>query len=144
MSAAIRDGGCLCGAVRYRIGAAPNSVGYCHCSLCRRASGAPVVAWASVPSESFTFITGTPVAYRSSAVAERQFCGKCGTQITFRYLRTPREIDVTLASLDDPEALEPAYHIWTANRLAWFDTADTLPRHREHGPDTLPALPSSA
>jgi hypothetical protein len=41
---------------------------------------------------------------------------------------------VTLASLDDPGAVHPSYHIWTASRIAWFDTDDDLPRYPERGP----------
>lgn len=47
----VHEGGCLCGAVRYRITGEPKSVGYCHCRMCQRAAGAPVVAWATVPAD---------------------------------------------------------------------------------------------
>jgi hypothetical protein len=38
-------------------------------------------------------------------------------------------VDLTLASLDDPAAVQPSYHIWAASRIAWFDTVDDLPRY---------------
>jgi hypothetical protein len=44
----------------------------------------------------------------------------------------PDYLDVTLASLDDPEAVRPSYHSWTASRIAWFDTADDLPRYGDN------------
>jgi len=43
---------------------------------------------------------------------------------------------VTLASLDDPEAVRPSHHIWTASRIGWFDVADALPRYPERGPES--------
>ncbi len=129
------EGGCLCGGVRYRISAAPHDAGYCHCRMCQRASGAPVVAWLTMASDGFAWISGEPAVYRSSAGAERLFCGACGTQMVMRTFAEPDLVDVTLASLDDPEAVRPDHHIWTASRIAWFDTSDDLPRHPGPGSD---------
>jgi hypothetical protein len=128
------EGGCLCGAVRYRIAAKPDHAGYCHCRMCQRATGAPVVAWLTVTRDAFAWTTGEPAVYRSSASAERLFCGACGTQLVFRDIAEPDELDVTLASLDDPAAVPPSHHIWTSSRIPWFDTADDLPRFPERGP----------
>jgi len=136
------EGGCLCGAVRYRIAAEPTSVAYCHCRMCQRAGGAPVMAWATVPADAFAFVRGKPATYASSTFAERQFCPRCGSPLTFRYRPETGEGDVTVASLDHPDALPPQYHIWTASRPAWFDTTDSLPRHRERGPDSPPPHPA--
>jgi hypothetical protein len=62
-------------------------------------------------------------------VAERLFCPACGTQLALR--DEPDYLDVTLGSLDQPDAVGPSYHIWIASRIAWFDTADDLPCYRE-------------
>jgi hypothetical protein len=128
------EGGCLCGAVRYRIGAAPDHADYCHCRMCQRATGAPVVAWLTVARAAFAWTRGEPAVYRSSASAERLFCQTCGTQLAFRDISEPQDLDVTLASLDDPEAVRPTHHIWTSSRIGWFDTADDLTRYPERGP----------
>jgi len=129
------EGGCLCGAIRYRLDRAPTSVAYCHCRKCQKVSGAPAVAWASVPSAAFKVTQGKPASFESSSFAERDFCPGCGSTLPFRYKLADSEVDVAVATLDNPEACEPAYHVWTDSRLAWFDTYDTLPRHGEHGPD---------
>ena len=128
------DGGCLCGAVRYRISREPHHADYCHCRICQRATGAPVVAWLTVASRALAWTKGKPAVYRSSAKAERLFCGACGTQLVFREIAEPDELDVTLASLDDPEAVRPSHHIWTSSRIGWFEVADDLPRYPERGP----------
>jgi len=122
-------GGCLCGAVRYQISAGPRSADYCHCSMCRRAAGAPVVARLTVANESFGWTTGQPAVYRSSPKAERFFCPTCGTQLALR--DEPDHLDVTLASLDTSEAVRPSYHIWTTSGIGWFEIADDLPRYEE-------------
>jgi hypothetical protein len=131
MMAAIElDGGCLCGAIRYRLSAKPVDAGYCHCRLCQRSSGAPVMAWATFAAKDFSYTRGVPTMYHSSPQGLREFCGNCGTQLLFR---RPGETtaDVTMASLDEPTAIAPEYHIWTNSRIAWFETRDELPRHAE-------------
>lgn len=125
----ILTGGCLCGAIRYRIEAAPVEALYCHCRMCRRAHGAPVVAWLTVPSAGFAIITGEPAGYRSSADATRSFCGRCGTPLTWQAVGNPTLIDVSTASLDNPAAVAPTLHLWTESRIPWFETADLLPRY---------------
>ena len=129
------EGGCLCGEVRYRISAAPHHADYCHCRMCQRATGAPVVPWLTVASAALAWTRAAPAVYRSSAKAERLFCARCGSQLVFREIALPDHLDVTLASLDDPEAVRPSHHIWTASRIGWFETADDLPRYPDGGPD---------
>jgi hypothetical protein len=128
-------GGCLCGDVRYRISLEPVSTGYCHCRLCQRSSGAPVLAWSTIPSAGFVYERGAPREFASSATGIRDFCGRCGTQLRFRRPGTPATVDVNLGSLDDPAALTPEFHIWTASRIPWFQLADGLPRYEDDGPD---------
>jgi hypothetical protein len=122
-------GGCLCGDVRYRITAAPVEAQYCHCRMCQRAHGAPVIAWLTVPLDGLAVTKGNPVAYRSSAKAFRHFCGSCGTPLTWREADNPRLVDVSIGSLDNPEAIAPTMHVWTDSRIAWFESADHLPRY---------------
>ena len=128
------SGGCLCGAVRYLAVGEPLLVEYCHCGMCRRASGAPVVAWATFPRATLSWQSGHPTLRASSAKAQRGFCQECGSQLIFQWGdQTPR-ISVTVATLDDPEALKPTYHIYTGDQLSWLNIEDDLPRHPEKLP----------
>ena len=129
------EGGCLCGAVRYRVTAEPVGSAYCHCRMCQRRSGAPAVATVEVPAGGLAFVQGEPVAYRSSPTAERLFCRDCGTELYFTLLDDPPSLSLNLGTLDDPEAVRPTKHIWTSSQLSWFDVADGLPRHAEHAPE---------
>lgn len=131
-------GGCLCGAVRYVITAPPLSVAYCHCRLCQRASGAPVVNWATVTADTFRVTQGQVARYCSSAKAERGFCARCGSQILFQYTEGPAELDVTVVTLDDPATLPPQYHIWTSSQQPWLIMEDSLPRYADDGKDFSP------
>src|SRR5271157_1375739 len=92
----ILNGGCLCSEVRYRITSAPVEALYCHCRMCQRAHGAPVVAWLTVPLAAFAVTAGNPLAYHSSAKAVRHFCGGCGTPLTWRASDNPRLVDVSI------------------------------------------------
>ena len=131
---AVHGGGCLCGAVRYRIAGPVEPGAHCHCAMCRRASGGIVVTWITVPTERFSFTRGQAAVYKSSAEAERRFCATCGAQLTFWSSRHPDHIDVTVATLDRPEDHPPDRHIWTASRIAWLHLDEDLPRHPEFTP----------
>ena len=120
------EGGCRCGQVRYRTEAAPFNQTICHCLDCRRSAGAPMVAWFTVPPDTLAF-TGEPRIHASSPGITRGFCPNCGTTLT--YQRRPDEIDVTTASLDQPDDHPPVDHTMTAGQLSWVKLADGLPRH---------------
>jgi len=110
-------------------------VSQCHCGICRRTTGAPFVTWATVPAGAFVFTAGTPAQLRATPRAVRELCAACGTALTFRETARPNSVDVTVGSMDRPEAIVPAAHIWTSSQLAWLRLADDLPRHAAEDPD---------
>lgn len=121
-------GGCLCGQLRYRIRNV-RSAYWCHCSMCRRVSGAGALPWATVARGDFEITSGTPAAYASSPGVTRLFCGTCGSPILFDMARESA-VDVTMGTLDDPDQLVPTHHIWTGNALTLTDSLGAgLPRH---------------
>ncbi len=128
MSHQILEGGCLCGAIRYRATGTPSDLTHCHCEDCRKASGAPFVAWASFRRAEFAFTKGQP-AQIDWARRVRGFCPRCGTTLTFQTREDADEIDVTISSLDDPTAFAPRDHIWVEDQLPWIKLADGLPRY---------------
>jgi len=125
------EGRCFCGFIRYAADGAPSNETNCHCSICRRTSGAPFVAWATVPAASFRFLSGTPNSFRSSDHGTRTFCPRCGTPLTFRSAHLPAEIDITICSLDNPELLPPKDHTQVSAKLSWVVVGDTLPMYAE-------------
>ncbi len=129
-------GGCLCGAVRYRLSAKPSDAGYCHCRMCQQTAGGPVMAFATVPLSDFVVTDGEPQRRRSSAFGERWFCGDCGSPLAMRVDHQPQTIDFTVGSLDEPGMVSPTFHIWTRSRLPWFQIHDDLPRHATFRPQT--------
>ena len=121
------EGGCLCGQVRFRVTAAALDSGYCHCRMCQRNSGAPVVAWVTFPATGFEWIAGKAAEYPSSAHATRRFCASCGSYLVFASTNSPEEISMNTASFDTPEAFPPRKHIFVESRIPWFRTDDDLP-----------------
>ena len=129
--ARVLQGGCQCGAIRYAIRGEPFDETLCHCTVCRRSSGAPAVAWFSVRKDALEFTSGAPAAHASSEHGTRGFCARCGSQLTFSSSHHPDEIDVTAATLDDPERVPPKDHTFTSSSLSWARCEDGLPRFAE-------------
>ena len=121
-------GGCQCGAVRYALTARPTRPSVCHCRMCQRAGGAPFMAFGGVSLAEIEW-TGSPKIFASSTIAERGFCGECGTPLTWRSHGRDR-ISVTLGSLDDPEAVPPTEQDGIESRLCWTAGIGDLPGER--------------
>jgi hypothetical protein len=132
------EGGCACGAVRYRLESAPFDAGWCHCRTCQLNSGAPAMVFASVPAGHLVWTRGADKvkSFASSSFGHRSFCGECGTPFLMQVDHQPETVDFSVATLDDPDAVAPGFHIFHASRIAWFDTADDLPRHEKFRPET--------
>jgi hypothetical protein len=122
-------GGCQCGAVRYELLNAPHHVSVCHCRMCQKASGGPIMAFARVRKDELRWRRGQPATFRSSSLVERQFCGACGTPLTYNFVEGGN-ISVTACSLDDPEAVRPVLQYSVERTLSWFPSICGLPGKR--------------
>jgi hypothetical protein len=131
-------GQCYCGAIVFEVTGTPSVVCLCHCSQCRRSVGATPVAWATFPTARLRIVAGALAWLRSSAIGRRGFCGGCGASVIFENTHIPDEIDVTVATLDDPDRLAPDRHIWVPDKVAWVSVDDGRLRH-EGDSDSTPA-----
>lgn len=122
------DGGCLCGHVRYRATGAPMNVNYCHCTMCLKQTGAPVACFVTFARANVTFMGAEPTLYRSSEIAFRGFCPKCGSALVWQRVGADK-IDFLVGSLDEPARVQPREHLWASQALRWHHIHDTLPRH---------------
>jgi hypothetical protein len=124
----IVEGGCHCGAVRYRIDGEAMTHALCHCTDCRRHAGAPMVSWTMYPDAAVTVTQGSPKTYASSEHGRRQFCADCGTGLFYTNSQMlPGIIDVQSATYDDPNLVAPQAHIQVAERIGWMEKAHELP-----------------
>ncbi|MGX7952303.1 GFA family protein [Tsuneonella sp. HG249] len=131
-------GGCLCGAVRYRLASAPFDPGWCHCRTCQLNSGSPAMAFASVPVDDYHIEQGAEWVgtVKSSDFGHRKFCRECGTPLAMQVDHQPETIDFSIATLDRPGDVVPAFHIFYGSRITWAEACDGSPRHDGFRPDT--------
>jgi hypothetical protein len=123
----IREGGCLCGAVRFKAAGEPINVRVCHCRNCQKAMGSPFFARALFSQDAIS-IEGSTASYPSSERIHRVFCKKCGTRL-FAWRRNGTAAGIALAAFDDRNAFAPTEHIWVAEKIDWVRLDDGLPQY---------------
>lgn len=124
-------GSCLCGNVRYEIHGSPQAMYYCHCSMCRKATGSAFATNMLVSENDFVFKSGHAAikAFQSSPSEHRYFCPDCGSPIYSRAEARKGLISVRCGTLDDDPSTRPAEHIFTASKAPWFEICDQLPQY---------------
>lgn len=128
------SGGCLCGAVRFRARGPFRPVVHCHCKQCR-VSHSNFVAYTAVPRANLSFETEHGLCwYRSSAEAQRGFCGVCGSRL-FWNGDTRDYLSIAAGCLDEPTGLRAAAHIFVRDKGDCYEIEGDLPQH-ETGRDS--------
>lgn len=119
-------GGCLCREIHFEAAELPRATHYCHCSMCRRATGSScaVIVW--FRKAAVQWKTVKPARYASSRIASRFFCPHCGTPVCLEY-NDSEEVGFMVGCLDDPDQFAPTYHYGTESRLRWCDAGGALP-----------------
>jgi hypothetical protein len=124
-------GGCLCGAVRYEISAAPIASINCHCRTCQKSVGAPYLALMFVPAAALK-ITGSYKEYATLAASGntvyRAFCPECGTALFGRNGTFTEIRPVAAATLDDASAFKPEKDMWVVDAQPWDYMNPELPK----------------
>ena len=123
----VLTGGCQCGAIRFALKAVPVKISICHCRMCQKASGAPFASFADIENGDFTWTKGKPASFKSSSIAERDFCSACGTPLSFRRIGGPR-IEIMTGAFDRPDRVIPTLQFGTESRLGWVVGISNLPR----------------
>jgi hypothetical protein len=140
----VLTGGCQCGAVRFALSAVPVKVSICHCRMCQKAAGAPFASFADIENDDFAWTRGTPAVFRSSSIAERDFCRDCGTPLSFRRIGGPR-IEIMTGAFDRPDRVVPIQQFGTESRLGWVVAIANLPSQttlQTYGADKLNGIVS--
>ena len=120
-------GGCLCGAVKFKVDAPMREVIACHCGQCRKTTGNFFTA-SNAPAASVTFTADDGLAwYKSSDRAERGFCKACGSNLFWREFGSDT-ISITAGSLDGQTGLHIKEHIYVADKPDWYDITDGKPQ----------------
>lgn len=126
------EGGCLCGAVRYRYHGVLGEVMACHCQQCRKAQGTPFATNMPIDATQFELVSGAQVlkSYESSAGKHRVFCGHCGSPIYSHLDRLPLVLRLRLGSVETPLPVQGiAAHIFVQNKANWWPILDPAPQY---------------
>lgn len=123
-------GGCLCGAVRYRIFGRLRPVVACHCVQCRKSSGHHVAATSARRED--VKITGDVTWFQSSPSARRGFCGVCGSNLFWDGEGV--NLSIHAGGLEAPTGLELAGHIFCADKGDYYEIDRTLPKAAQADP----------
>jgi hypothetical protein len=129
--AGVLEGGCACGAVRYRLGSAPMFVHCCHCRDCQRQTGSAFVLNALIETDRISLLAGepTPLAVPTDSGRPHEIyrCPACQTALWSDYGGRPALRFVRVGTLDDPTALTPDVHIYTRSKLPWVRLPEGIP-----------------
>ncbi len=122
-----RTGGCLCGAVRYRVKGEPVRTMLCHCRNCQKTSGSALSTIALVSRAAIRIegeLRGYEYAGDSGNKLEINFCPTCGSPVILNIRAMPDVVSVKVGSFDDASWFKPEMQIWTDSAQAWFPLAD--------------------
>jgi hypothetical protein len=139
---AVLTGGCQCGAIRFAMSKPPAKISICHCRMCQKASGAPFASLADIAHEDFTWTRGKPASFKSSSIAERDFCAACGTPLSYRRIGGPR-IEIMTGAFDRPDRVVPTRQYGSESRLGWVVGIANLPSQttmQNYGPEKMATI----
>jgi hypothetical protein len=106
----------------------PATMNVCHCRMCQKAVGGPYAALVSNQRVNFAWTRGMPATFRSSSLAERDFCRACGTPLAYR--GPSGNVNITYGSLDQPHRILPKGQFGVEGRVEWIDHLNELPGMR--------------
>ena len=125
------EGGCSCGAVRYRLTSAPMFVHCCHCRDCQRQTGAAFAINALIETDRVVLLSGEPEAVSMPTDSGRPHhiyrCPACRIAVWSEYGGIAKLHFVRVGTLDRPEALPPDVHIYTRSKLPWINLPQGVP-----------------
>jgi len=123
------SGGCACGRIRFTVNVENDEAYLCHGRVCQRATGSISIAFKNVKQADVDW-DHAPDWYESSPIAKRPYCRECGTSLGFQFKQGSENMDLTIASFDDPSRFGPKHHFGAESlHRAWINT-EGLPEYR--------------
>jgi hypothetical protein len=135
----MHEGGCLCGAVRYRVKNAPFRTSVCHCRSCQRRTGSAFGVGVYFRKDDFELLRGALASYphRSDETGRwlrMEFCPKCGSTVTWTLELFPDGRGVAGGSFDDPGWIRIERHTWTRSKQPWVPLPTDCPAFEKSAP----------
>ena len=135
------SGGCLCGAIRYRLTDEPLTLYACHCTDCQRESGSSFGLTMVMSRTALDLLQGNPQRFAVTLADGRQkngaFCGACATRVWGEPVQFPQVVNVEPGTLDDTTWLRPIAHIWTRSAQPWVVIPPNTLSFAEQPPDAM-------
>lgn len=122
------EGGCHCGAIRFKTNTEPYWVAACYCIDCRKTSGSLYTVFAGYNEGEVEILEGAPKPYRSSPNVTRSFCENCGSPFSYAYTEAPDKHFIPVGVFDDAGSFKLQEHIWVSQKLPWVHISDDLPQ----------------
>jgi hypothetical protein len=132
-------GSCVCGGIRFEIQKV-TALTNCHCSVCRKATGASFATFAHVRADRFKLLSGVELinpGYEWMPGHARSFCGRCGSPAP-KYLESTQMVSVPAGLLDDDPGIRVSMHVFTSSKVAWVELQDDLPKYEKWVPGFVP------
>lgn len=116
------SGGCLCGAIRYRVGGPLREVVFCHCSRCRRTHG-HFAAYTACARADLELLEARGLRWYESDERRRGFCAECGASVFWEREESPT-VSISAGTVDEPTGLNPGRHIFTADAGDYYEVSE--------------------
>lgn len=131
-NARILTGECYCRAVRFEVADAFSYAMNCHCSNCRRTTGAAFKPFAGIPQDKLRIVQGgdQQMIFGDDTTHDAH-CARCGSLLYSR-VREGQWVHVAMGTLVDAPSIRPSAHIFVASKAPWHEITDDLPQYREH------------
>lgn len=124
-------GRCECAKVQYQVAGEVTDFCHCHCSICRRFSGAAFVSWGGVARDAFSYVTGEDDVrrYSFSEKADSIFCATCGSTLLVDFKPEADMLYITMGTVNGDVDCPGGYHQFVGSKAPWYEICDDLPQH---------------
>ena len=135
-------GGCECGTVKYRVQGKLADFCHCHCSICRKISGAAFVTWGGIERAEFSYESGEDNvgSYSFSDRADSRFCKTCSSTILVDFKPEADMLYITLGTVDGDIECPDGFHQFAGSKAPWYEICDDLPQHAEWSPEDAESI----
>jgi len=135
-------GRCECAKVQYQVQGELKEFCHCHCSICRRISGAAFVTWGGIARDEFNYVSGEDNvrSYSFSERADSLSCKTCSSTILVDFKPEADMLYITLGTVDGDVDCPDGFHQYVGSKAPWYEICDDLPQYDEWSPEDAASL----